>query len=158
MKKFMFGLLLGLVAGAWGFWYYQQNQNRTTLEKAADSMIHGAEKVEKAIKDAVGEIRTEDIKKELEKTSMVVREKAARAGEVLSGAAANARISSTIKAKLITEPTLSALTINVDTTDGLVTLSGTVSSHEQIAKAVRIALDTEGVTKVISTLQVKPGK
>ena len=158
MKKFILGLLLGLAAGAWGFWFYQQKQNRTELEKAADSVIHGAEKVKEAIKDTVAEIRTEDIRKELEKTSMVVREKATKAGNILSGAAANTRISTTIKAKLITEPTLSALTINVDTTDGLVTLSGTASSHEQIAKAVRIALDTEGVTKVISTLQVKAGK
>jgi len=59
-----------------------------------------------------------------------------------------------IKTKLVAEPGLSALAINVDTTDGLVTLSGKVDSYEQIAKAVKLALDTEGVHKVISTLQV----
>ncbi|MCI0745628.1 MAG: BON domain-containing protein, partial [Verrucomicrobia subdivision 3 bacterium] len=63
-----------------------------------------------------------------------------------------------IKGKLLKEPGLSSLSINVDTTDGLVTLSGTVPSHEEVAKAVRLAMETEGVTKVVSTLQVKPGK
>ena len=158
MKKFLFGLILGAVGGAWGFWYFQQSQNKSSLEQARDSVRQGAEKVKEAIKETVGEIRAEDIRKELEKTSMVVREKAAKASALVSDAAANARISTTVKAKLLTEPSLSALTINVDTTDGLVTLSGTVSSHEQIAKAVSIALNTDGVTKVISTLQVKPGK
>lgn len=158
MKRFLVGLILGAVVGAWGFWYLQQGRNRSSLEQTRDSVRQGAERVKEAIKDTVGEIRAEDIKKELERTSMVVREKAAKASAIFSDAAANARISTTVKAKLLTEPSLSALTINVDTTDGLVTLSGTVSSHEQIARAVRIALDTDGVTKVISTLQVKPGK
>jgi osmotically-inducible protein OsmY len=46
--------------------------------------------------------------------------------------------------------------IDVDTTDGVVTLSGTVKSHEQIVRAMDIAYETEGVYKVVSTLQVKP--
>jgi osmotically-inducible protein OsmY len=47
------------------------------------------------------------------------------------------------------------LSISVDTTDGLVTLSGTARSHDEVAKAVRLALETEGVRKVVSTLQVR---
>jgi osmotically-inducible protein OsmY len=39
-----------------------------------------------------------------------------------------------------------------------VTLSGRVESHDQVAKAVKLALETDGVHKVISTLQVNPGK
>jgi osmotically-inducible protein OsmY len=39
-----------------------------------------------------------------------------------------------------------------------VTLSGTVSSREEINKAVKTAAETEGVRQVISTLQVKPAK
>jgi hyperosmotically inducible protein len=86
-----------------------------------------------------------------------VREKAKRAGAAVADAATNARITATIKTKLLTEPGLSGLSINVDTTDGFVTLSGTVSSPEQVARAVKIALETEGVYKVASTLQVKSG-
>jgi hyperosmotically inducible protein len=74
-------------------------------------------------------------------------------------AAANARITAAVKARLSKELGLSALgDISVDTTDGLVTLSGTVSSRDEINKAVKIAAETEGVRQVISTLQVKPAK
>ena len=84
--------------------------------------------------------------------------KAKQAGAVIMDATANARTTLAIKTKLLAEPGVSALNINVDTTDGLVTLSGTVSGYEEVAKAVRIALETEGVHKVVSTLQVKPPK
>jgi len=50
---------------------------------------------------------------------------------------------------------LPAFSINVDTSDGVVTLSGTVSSHEEIAKAMKLAMESDGVHKVISILQVK---
>ena len=46
----------------------------------------------------------------------------------------------------------------MDTNDGVVTLSGTVSSHEDIAQAMKLAIDTEGVHKVVSSLQVKQAK
>jgi osmotically-inducible protein OsmY len=37
----------------------------------------------------------------------------------------------------------------------VVTLSGTVASYDDIAKAENIAMDTDGVHRVVSTLQVK---
>jgi hyperosmotically inducible protein len=85
---------------------------------------------------------------------MIVREKAKSAGQSIAGATANARITASIKTKLISEPGLSAFAINVDTTDGLVSLSGKVDSYDHVARAVKLALETEGVHKVISTLQV----
>ena len=51
---------------------------------------------------------------------------------------------------------LSALSISVNTTSGIVTLSGTVSSPEHISKAMLLAMETEGVREVVSTLQVRP--
>ena len=158
MRKIIFGFILGIAAGAWGYWYFEQKQNRQTLVDVKDSVVSGAGKVKDAIQDKVGEITSEDIKRELERTSMVVREKTKKAGAAISDATANARTTTAVKSKLIAEPGLSAFSINVDTTDGLVTLSGTVSSHDEIAKAVRIALETDGVHKVISTMQVKPAK
>jgi osmotically-inducible protein OsmY len=85
-----------------------------------------------------------------------VREKARQAGSAISDATSNTRISTAIKAKLIAEPGISAFGINVDTADGLVTLSGSVASYEQIAKVLKIAMETDGVKKVVSSLQVKP--
>jgi len=128
MKRFLFGFLLGLLVGGGGYWYYTDGQNR-------------------------------DFKKDLGNSAEAVQEKARKAGAAIADAAGNARITAAVKARLSKELGLSALgDISVDTTDGLVTLSGTVSSREEINKAVKIAAETEGVRQVISTLQVKPAK
>jgi len=67
---------------------------------------------------------------------------------------ADARTTAAIKAKLVANRDLSALSISVNTTAGVVTLSGTVNSPEDIGKAMLVAMETEGVTQVVSTLQV----
>ena len=155
MKRVLISFLLGLAVGAGGLWYLQQRQGQDRLHQAQDKFREGAGKIKEAVSDVVNEFKPDEIKKELERTGTVVREKARKAGAAISDAASNARITASVKTRLIAEPGLSALSINVDTTDGLVTLSGTAASPEQIAKAVRVALDTDGVHKVISTLQVK---
>jgi osmotically-inducible protein OsmY len=58
-------------------------------------------------------------------------------------------------AKLAADPDLSVFSISVATTAGRVTLSGTVASPELIGKATALALETDGVREVVSTLQVK---
>jgi len=128
MRRFIFGFLCGLLVGSGGYWYYKEGQNRNLK----DDLAHSTE---------------------------AVQEKAKKAGAAIADAATNARITAAVKTKLSTELGLSALgDISVDTTDGLVTLSGTVSSKEEVNKAVKIAAGTEGVRQVISTLQVKPAK
>ena len=57
--------------------------------------------------------------------------------------------------ELVGDSGLSAFKIDVDTSDGVVTLSGTVSSYAEIEKAMNFAWETDGVHKVVSTLQVK---
>jgi len=154
MKRMLFCFLLGLGTGAGGYWYLQQDAGKARLAQARSEAVTNAQRVAGAIKDKINEWSVDDIREEMVRSSMVVREKAKAAGQSIAGAAANVRVITAIKAKLVAEPGLPAFSINVDTTDGLVTLSGKVGSHEQIAKAVRLALETEGVHKVISTLQV----
>lgn len=158
MKRALIIFLLGVVAGAGGFWYYQQNRTSPALEHAKDSVVSGAGKVKEAIQDKISDLSAEELKRELERTGMVVREKASQAGAAIADATANARTTTAIKTKLFSDLGKAALSINVDTTDGLVTLSGTATTHEEIAKAVKIAMETEGVRKVVSTLQVKPAQ
>ena len=74
----------------------------------------------------------------------------------IADATADARMTAAIKGKLVATRDLSALSISVNTTGGVVTLSGTVPAPEDISKAMLLAMDTDGVTEVISTLQVKP--
>src|ERR1051325_10781709 len=135
MKKLLFGFLLGLVVGIGGYWYIETTQHKDPLRYAGEQVVSGADKAKKTIQDKVSEISADQIKEELARTRMVVREKARVVGQAISDVTANARITAAIKAKLITEPGVPGLNINVDTTDGLVTLSGTVSSHEEVAKA-----------------------
>jgi osmotically-inducible protein OsmY len=158
MKRMLFCFLLGLAAGAGGYWYFQQDAGKARLEQARTQVITNAQRVAGSIKDKLHEITVDEIKEEMGRSSTVVREKARAAGQSIAGAAANARITAAIKTKLVAEPGLSAFSINVDTTDGLVTLSGKVEAHDQIARAVKLALDTDGVHKVVSTLQVSGGK
>ena len=59
-----------------------------------------------------------------------------------------------IKTKLIQDPELKAFSIDVDTINGVVTLTGVVESKEQKRRAVEIAASVEGVKKVIDNLQI----
>ena len=159
MKGIVISFGLGIGVGIWAQWYFQQEQHKSKLMAAETSVVAHAERFTGVFQEKVKEVKeiaAEDIKQELERSGVVVREKARQASAALSDVTANARTSALVKARLFKEPGVSAMSINVDSNDALVTLSGTVASHEEIAKAVRLALETEGVEKVISTLQVKP--
>ena len=102
-------------------------------------------------------LRPQDLKEELAGTGQVIRRKAEQTGKAIADATADARITTAIKGKLLANRELSGLSISVSTTGGIVTLSGPVASAEDIGKAMLVALQTEGVKEVISTLQiVKP--
>jgi len=156
MKRFLFAFVLGMVTGAAGLWYIQPHLDPAVLEQTHSQTIEGATRFKALVQSAYAGLTSETVRNELAAHGMVVREKAQQAGQAILDATANARTTATIKFKFFQDPTLPSLHINVDTTGGLVTLSGTVTSHDQVAKAVRLALETEGVTKVVSTIQVNP--
>lgn len=60
-----------------------------------------------------------------------------------------------IKAKLAADMDVAATSINVDSQDGVVTLTGTLKSHEARRQAEQIARDTNWVKRVISRLRVE---
>ena len=152
MKAFI-SFLLGVLVGLGAYWYLAQPNGRRDLAAAGDALRTNATDLGRSLKETFD---TDKIKDELARTGKVIREKSAQAGAVIADAAANARITTAVKAKLFKESSLSSLKIHVDTTDGVVTLSGTVSSYDQIGTAMQLAFDTEGVSRVVSTLQVKP--
>ena len=90
------------------------------------------------------------------RTGKIVRREANEAGHAIADATADARTTASIKGKLLASRDLSALNISVNTTAGVVTLSGFVSDPEHISKAILLAMETDGVREVVSTLQVKP--
>jgi hyperosmotically inducible protein len=71
---------------------------------------------------------------------------------------ADAWITSKVKAALLTDDVVNGLDVNVDTTEGRVTLHGAVASEQQKERAEKRAREIEGVTQVENLLSVGKGK
>lgn len=65
-------------------------------------------------------------------------------------------ISNTIKNILAEDPSTSSLDLNIKVVGARVTISGKAESKKQIKKIVDIALKTDGVREVVSTVIVDP--
>ena len=72
-------------------------------------------------------------------------------GEMMSDAA----ITTKVKASLLTEKNLKSLGINVDTNNGVVTLTGTVPSATEVKQAEDVARGVKGVKEVKNELHLK---
>jgi hyperosmotically inducible periplasmic protein len=156
MKIFL-ALLLGIAVGAAAIWFYD-NRNAPRVRSAENQIQSTATSAGNAIEDKLKawHLTGSNIQDDLARGGQVVRRKAQDLGHAVADATADARITAAIKGKLVADRNLSALGISVNTTQGVVTLSGTVSSRDDIGKAMLLAMDTAGVREVISTLQVKP--
>ena len=85
------------------------------------------------------------------------REAAAKAGEVADKAGAaitDAAITSAVKAKFLADTTVKGLRIDVDTSNGMVTLNGNVTSRAEADRAMTLARDTDGVKTVHNNLKI----
>ncbi|HHY84315.1 MAG TPA: BON domain-containing protein [Verrucomicrobia bacterium] len=157
MIKIFFGLLIGFVIGAVAVWYLQPTEHRGPVRSTLEEIESSARAARASIEEKLRAWNLDGarIKEEMERTGRVIREKSQEAGRVITEATADSRVTAAIKAKLVRDPDLSAWNISVDTTEGTVTLAGSVSSPEDVGKAMALAMETDGVKRVISTLQVK---
>ena len=83
-----------------------------------------------------------------------VGEKAAIAAERVKETVSEAALTTKIKAKMALDDTVKSRTIDVSTTGTTVTLSGTVRNEAERNRAVTLARETGGVTRVIDRLVV----
>jgi len=67
----------------------------------------------------------------------------------------DAAITSSINAKYVKDDLVSALKVNVDTSRGVVTLSGLVDNQAAATRAIDLALSARNVAKVISNLTMR---
>ena len=65
-------------------------------------------------------------------------------------------VTAQVKTVLLNDPQISATKIDVSTTGGIVTVSGTVKSQAEAARAVELAKQVAGVRDVKSELHVAP--
>jgi osmotically-inducible protein OsmY len=155
--RIVLALIIGAAVGFAAYHFYNTKQGRTTLHKTGDqiesSTRTATDTVQQKLKD--WNLTSDDIKADLSKGATIVRQKSQQAGKAIADSTADARTTASIKGKLIANKDLSALSISVNTTDGIVTLSGSVNSHEDISKAMLLAMETDGVRQVVSSLQVR---
>lgn len=151
-------LIVGMILGAAALWVMTSKEGQSQAQSVGNQIQQAATSARDVIQEklTVLDLRTNDIKEEIARTGQVVRRRAKEATDAVADATADARLTAAIKGKLLTHRDLSALSISVNTTGGIVTLSGFVNSTEDISKAMLLAMETEGVREVISTLQVRP--
>ncbi|NQU10507.1 BON domain-containing protein [bacterium] len=158
LKEFFVGLLTGVLLTLCTGWYLFVARRQSAVR---DAQVRVAQSIEQAATTLAArldtfELRGSDVREDLQRTGQVVRRKARALGAAVADGTVDTRITGIIKAKLLADRELSAWNISVTTADGRVTLAGTVSTHDQIGRAVLTALETDGVREVMSTLQVKP--
>ena len=80
-----------------------------------------------------------------------VKEATARVQETV----ADGRLTAKIKAKMALDDSVKALAINVTTVGSTVTLGGRVASAREHDRAVALARETDGVTRVVDNLRIE---
>jgi osmotically-inducible protein OsmY len=68
--------------------------------------------------------------------------------------ATDVSITAAVKGQLLADKMVSGLKIDVDTSNGVVTLNGTAKTRAEADQAARIARETMGVTSVVNNLRV----
>jgi len=81
---------------------------------------------------------------------------AVRATNTNAGAMDDATVTARVKAALLNDPQVNATKVDVTTNGGIVTLTGTVRSKAEEARAIELARKVTGVRDVKSTLQAGP--
>jgi hyperosmotically inducible periplasmic protein len=84
-----------------------------------------------------------------------VGEKAAEIAIDIQETVAEASVTSKVKAKMALDDVVRATAINVTTQGTTVTLTGNVRSEDERQRAVRLAQDTDGVSRVIDRLAIR---
>ncbi len=121
------------------------------LNKAVDATAKGAEKAKEGVKTGATESG-----KAVGKAAKKTGEAIGTAGEKVGDASTNAAVTARVKTAFGKDAVLKDTSINVDSKDGVITLRGTVPSAAAKTKAEEIAARTEGVSRVVNELVVKP--
>lgn len=148
-----------------------KDSGKTAAEKAADGVDKAADKSAEAVGTAAKETGKavskgaketgKAVDKAATKTADAVsgesekaKDSAAKAGSQTAATLSDAEITTAVKTKLLGDGKTPGLKIDVDTKDGVVTLSGDVASATEKSSATTIARGTKGVKGVVNKLTV----
>ena len=155
-KDFFVGLLTGVfLCGLVGAYihYRKTPAVRHAQDSTAAAIQHAVTALDAKLE--VWHLTSTDIERELTQTGKVVRRQMSEFGTAIADATSDTKVTARVKAKFTLDKDLNAFGIGVTTTDGRVTLTGNVTTAKQISRAMMLALETEGVREVSSTLKVK---
>ena len=148
-------LLLLLVVGAVAVGAYNYSAGRDIFQLPGTS----AGALRETVSDTVGGAVRATARATVSHTTVAVKERAAAGVDTAMNrteeAVAAAALTSKIKAKMALDDLVKAADINVDSDGSVVTLTGDVESAEERRRALRIATETAGVTKVVNRLRVR---
>jgi osmotically-inducible protein OsmY len=142
-------VLVAVVVFVAGYWPGWSSGSRSGRDGVGTSGRSGPIDPDRA--RARGAEAGEAIAEGANKVSAAASAAAERGGELLGDASVTARI----KSKFALDESVRALAIDVDTVNGVVTLSGRVDSEAARHRAVQLAKETSGVTSVQDKLQVR---
>lgn len=133
MRKLLLLTFVGIAATT-AYMYWSGN-GPSLREKAADLAVAAA-------------------KREAAEVASGVAEKAGDAREKIGETFSDGKLTAKIKSKMALDDHVKARDIDVDTTGSVATLTGVVASSDERRRAVQLARDTEGITRVVDRLEV----
>ncbi len=130
------------------------NDLRNAGNSAANALGSAATNVATTARIAEWKLTASDIQADLDNNRTIVRTKENSAGAP-TGSTDKKVVKSMVEARLQADSDIAPLKLDVDANkEGEVKLSGKAHSAEEVGRAIALALDTEGVTKVTSKVKL----
>ena len=125
----------------------------SAVEQTEKAAAEAKAKAQQALESAGAKVEQGAVKAEA--AAEGAGDAARQAGNAVLEKMDDAAITAQVSAGLAKDPTLSALKIDVDTRDGVVTLNGPAPTQEAKDRATAIAQGVKGVSSVMNQLSVK---
>jgi osmotically-inducible protein OsmY len=153
MKSVIWTLILALMLG----FSFACSSAKNTGEAIKDGTEEVAEEVGDKTEDVAEEVgdKTEDVGQEIGDKSEDVGEAVVDATKEAGETVEDGSITAAVKMRFANDELVSASRIDVDTSNGIVTLNGTVDSQAEADRAVQLAQTVNGVKNVRSNLIVQ---
>lgn len=132
------------------------NDLRGAANSASNAIGSAASNVATTARMTQWKLNADDIQSDLIAHREIVRTKDTAAGAP-TGNADKSVLESLVKSRLEADSAIASLKLSADADkDGAVKLTGKARSADEVGRAITLALDTEGVTKVTSKIKLDP--
>ena len=108
-----------------------------------------------ALREKATDLAAETAKREAGKLATRAADTATDAAGKLGETMTDGALTAKIKSKMALDDHVKARAIDVDTSGSVATLSGVVASADERKRAVQLARDTEGITRVVDKLEIR---